>query len=47
MGSAFAAQKEYFFHVGAFDPGMTGYWGGENFALPFRVSLILRFSDVS
>ena len=37
VGCAFAVQREYFFHIGAFDEGMK-IWGGENVELPLRVS---------
>ena len=37
VGCVFAMNREYFFHIGAFDEGM-GIWGGENVELPMRVS---------
>ncbi len=37
IGCAFAAQRKYFFDVGAFDEGMV-LWGVENVELPIRVS---------
>ena len=36
-GGLLAANREYFFEVGGYDPGMD-IWGGENLEISFRVS---------
>lgn len=35
-GGLYAMQKEYFFELGAYDPGMK-IWGAENLEMSFRV----------
>ena len=34
-GGLFGADRKFFFHIGAYDEGMSG-WGGENLELSFR-----------
>lgn len=36
MGMAVAIDREFFYEIGAFDPGMK-IWGGENAELSLRV----------
>ena len=42
VGCVFAMNREYFFHMGAFDEGMK-IWGAENVELPLRVRFALEY----
>ena len=36
-GGLFSIEREYFYEIGSYDPGMD-IWGGENLEMSFRVS---------
>ncbi len=39
-GGRFAIERNYFFEIGTYDPGME-IWGAENLEISFRVSTIV------
>ena len=38
-GGLFSINRDYFYEIGSYDPGMD-IWGAENLEMSFRVSLI-------
>ncbi len=45
-GGLLAAERKYFFEIGAYDAGMD-IWGGENLEISFRVNFFASSFDHS